>query len=60
METWTDPIVEEVRAARTAYAAEMHNDLAAICADLRLRQAEHAKRVVGFQPRPVPPAQRVA
>ncbi|MSQ73767.1 MAG: hypothetical protein EXR27_21210 [Betaproteobacteria bacterium] len=60
MEIWNDPIVEEVRAARAAYAEEMHHDLTAICADLRRRQAEHAKRVVGFQPKPPPDAQHAA
>ncbi len=60
METWNDPIVEEVRAARAAYAQEMHHDLAAICADLRLKQAEHAGRVVEYAPKPLPPAQRAA
>ena len=51
METWNDPIVEEVRAARAAYAQEMHHDLAAICADLRLKQAEHTGRVVEYAPK---------
>ena len=60
METWNDPIVEEVRAARAAYAEEMHHDLAAICADLRLTQAKRAKRVVGFQPKALPDVQRAA
>ena len=60
METWNDPIVEEVRAARAAYAEEMHHDLAAICADLRRRQAAHEKRVVGFQPKPLPDTQQAA
>ena len=43
METWNDPIVAEVRAAREAYAEEMHYDLAAICADLRRRQHRHQR-----------------
>lgn len=60
METWNDPVVEEVRAARAAYAAEMNHDLAAICADLRRRQNEHAKRVVSFQPKPLPEVQQAA
>ena len=60
MGTWNDPIVEEVRAARAAYAEEMRHDLAAICADLRNRQTAHANRVVGFQPKPAPDTQRAA
>lgn len=60
MEPWNDPIVEEVRAAREAYAEEMHHDLATICADLRRRQAAHEKRVVGFRPRPLSDTQQAA
>ena len=60
METWNDPIVAEVRAAREAYAEEMHNDLAAICADLRRRQALHLIRVVAFAPKPLSKEERAA
>ena len=60
METWNDPIVAEVRAAREAYAEEMHHDLAAICADLRRRQALHVGRVTSFAPRPLPDKQQAA
>ena len=60
MDNWTDPIVEEVRAARAAYAEAMRHDLAAICADLRAGQAQHPKRVVGFEPKPLPPVQQAA
>ena len=51
METWNDPIVNEVREARQAYAAEFHHDLAAICADLRRRQALHPERIVSLAPK---------
>ena len=37
---WTDPIVEEVRAAREEYAASFNHDLDAIVRDLQKRQAE--------------------
>ena len=60
METWIDPIVEEVRAARAAYAKEMNNDIAAICADLRRQQAAHENRLVSFQPRPLQDGQEAA
>ena len=60
METWNDPIVEEVRTARAAYSEEMRHDLSAICIDLRQRQTAHANRVVGFQPKPLPDAQKAA
>ena len=58
METWHDPIVEQVRAARAMYAESMQHNLAAICADLRRKQAETPERVVSFQPRLVPDAKR--
>lgn len=60
METWNDPIVEQVRAARAAYTESMHHDLAAICADLRRKQTEHPERIVSFQPRPLSGAGRAA
>ena len=47
----TDPIVEEVRAIRDAYAKSLNYDLAAIVADLQSRQAEHAHLVVNLPPK---------
>ena len=38
----------------------MHHDFAAICADLRRKQADHSKRAVSFQLKPVPDAKRAA
>lgn len=32
---WIDPIVEEVRQAREAYAARFNYDIKAICRDIR-------------------------
>ncbi len=58
METWNDPIVAEVRAAREAYAEEMHHDLTVICADLRRRQTLRVERVIAFAPRPLPDKQQ--
>ena len=53
-----DPIVQEVRQARQAYAARFNYDLAAMVADLR-RRTEEARRagreVVSLPPRPVEP-----
>jgi hypothetical protein len=45
-----DPIVDEVRAIREAYAESLGNDPAAIIADLRERQMHHADRVVSLSP----------
>ncbi len=41
MDQWKDEIVEEVRAARDAYAAQFDYDLDQIVADLKLKQARH-------------------
>ncbi len=60
MEPWIDPIVEEVRAAREAYASEMQHDLTAICADLRKQQALHPERIVSYGPRPLADLSRAA
>lgn len=54
-----DPIVEEVRRAREAIAAEHGNDLRRMIAAARLRQEQSGQRVVRLPPRPVrqpPPA----
>lgn len=47
-----DPVVEEVRAAREAYAASFNYDLAAMVADLRRRQAQEGRPVVSRPPKP--------
>ena len=46
-----DPIVEEVRAIRDAYARSLNYDLVAIVADLHARQAEHAHLIVNLPPK---------
>ncbi len=58
-----DPIVQEVRAAREAYAAKFNFDLHAICRDLMEKERVSGQRVVSFAPRsiepqPVPPITR--
>ena len=47
--TASDPIVDEVRAIREAYAG---NDPEAIVADLCSRQAQHPQRLVSLASRP--------
>jgi hypothetical protein len=51
--TVSDPIVDEVRAIREAYAESLGNDPTAIVADLCSRQAQHPQRLVSLPPRPV-------
>ena len=46
MERWEDPIVEEVRAVREAYAKRFDYDVQAICRDLRRRQDEDEREIV--------------
>lgn len=51
----TDPIVEEVRAARLAHAQSLNHDLAAICADLKRIERECGHPVVSLAPRRLTP-----
>jgi hypothetical protein len=44
--TWNDEIVDEVRRVRDEYAAKFNYDIAAICADMRQKQAESQRQVV--------------
>lgn len=48
----SDPIVDEVRAIREAYADSLGNDPVAIVADLCSRQAQHPHRLVLLVPGP--------
>jgi hypothetical protein len=46
-----DPIIEEIRKVREEYVKRFNYDLAAICRDLRERQAKSGRKVVSFPPR---------
>jgi hypothetical protein len=46
-----DPIVEEVRKAREAHAAQFNYDLSAICADLKQKEKSAGHPVVSRQPK---------
>ena len=46
-----DPVVEEVRSAREAYAARFGFDLRAICRDLREKEHGSRRRLVSLPPR---------
>lgn len=48
-----DPVVEEVRTVRDAYARSLGYDPDAIVADLQARQAEHSQRLVELVPKPL-------
>ncbi len=48
-----DPIIDEVRQFRDAYAKRFHYDLEAICRDIRARQTQWSRKVVSLPPQPV-------
>ncbi len=47
-DTWTDPIVEEVRRIREEHAARFDFDLARIFDDLKKSEQESGREVVSF------------
>ncbi len=48
---WRDPVVEEVRAIRDAYAKRFNYDLDAIAADLRKKESHSDRKKVDPAPR---------
>ena len=46
--TWTDPIVDEVRRARDAYAARFNYDLRAIYRDLKEQEKRSGRKLVSY------------
>ena len=50
-----DPVVDEVRAAREAYAKRFNYDGVAIFDDLKRRQAESGREYVTLSPKKVKP-----
>jgi hypothetical protein len=44
--TWSDPIVDEVRRVRDAYAARFNHDLRAIYHDLKEQEKRSGRKVV--------------
>jgi hypothetical protein len=47
---WKDEIVEQVRAARDAYAAQFDYNLERIIADLKAKEALHPERIAQLSP----------
>lgn len=47
---WKDEIVEEVRAAREAYAARFDYDLARIFEDIQKEEQKHPERLADLKP----------
>lgn len=50
---WSDPIVEEVRAIRDAYAKQFNYDLEAIYRDLKEQETRSGREVVSLPPKRV-------
>lgn len=46
--TWSDPIVEEVRRVRDAYAARFNYDLRAIYRDLKEKEKRSGRKVISY------------
>jgi hypothetical protein len=46
--TWSDPIVDEVRRARDAYAARFDYDLRAIYRDLKEQEKRSGRKLVSY------------
>ena len=46
--TWSDPIVDEVRRARDAYAARFNYDLRAIFRDLKEQEKRSGRQIVSY------------
>jgi hypothetical protein len=45
---WSDPIVDEVRRARDAYAARFNYDLRAIYRDLKIQENRSGRKIVSY------------
>ena len=45
---WSDPLVEEVRRARDAYAARFNYDLRAIVRDLKEQEKQGGRKLVSY------------
>lgn len=46
--SWSDPIVDEVRRVRDAYAARFNYDLRAIFRDLKEKEKRSGRKVVSY------------
>ena len=56
----SDPVVDEVRAVREAYAARFDYDLHAICLDLREQARKSGRKLVSLPPKRIRPVETSA
>lgn len=57
---WSDPIVDEVRRARDAYAARFNYDLRAIFRDLKEKEKRSGRKVVSYAENAQPPGAAIS
>ena len=57
---WQDPIVEEVRAIRDAYAKQFNYDLEAIYRDLKEQEAKSNLAFVSLSPKHLAPVELIS
>jgi len=50
-----DPIIDEVRRVRDAYAAQFNYDLRAIFEDLKRQERESGRKFTTYEPKRIPP-----
>jgi uncharacterized protein (DUF58 family) len=55
---WQDPVVEEVRAIRDAYAKQFNYNLEAMYRDLKEQEAKSGWEVISFPPKRIEPEKR--
>lgn len=55
-----DPLVEEIRAIREAYAKQFNYDFEAICRDLKEQERRSGRETVSLPPRRVKPVEQIA
>jgi len=48
---WKDPVVDEVRSIRDAYAKQFNYDLDAMARDLRAKEGQSGRQLIGPSPR---------
>jgi hypothetical protein len=57
---WEDPIVEEVRKAREAHAAQFNYDLQAIYQDLKEQEKKSGRTFVSYPPKRMAMAEKAS
>ena len=54
---WSDPIVDEVRRSRDAYAARFKYDIRAIYRNLKAQEKRSGRKIVSYAEKSSPPEQ---